>query len=507
MFIFVYFISDSVLCIYIAGAHISALRSYRSCFYFWKRDNLEMLELSEKVERGLRTAVVYLAILALGMCAAIPGPTLLDLEKIVQVEASSLSQIYLGRSIGYLIGSFVGGVFLDYCKATQMLLLSYTLIMAVTTTLIPWCRALWLLIGVMFVSGIAMGSLDTGLNVWCLYFWNDESSPFFQALHFFFGIGASLAPLVAGPFLNHENVNVTTDFTVNATQFINDNSTMTIPPITYAYGIIGIFSLAVAAMFAFLFLIKVTESERKEPVVYQNPSACHSFLIILTSFLLLSVYAGIEIGYGQMIAVYAVKSIHNFSQFYASLIASVYWGTFTLSRGLSIFLAMKFSPVTIVMTDFSVMLLAAIVLTTIGNMYSNFLWIGTALLGLGLASFYASTVTWVERHVNVTNKIGSSFVVAASLGEMIAPFAISQYVKQKPQVLMYIISGSVVTCGFFIFVLWIVTSHIGAKKPVKEIEVKELELELNETSKFAVNRYSEKLGDGASVTQIETKLD
>ncbi|CAL1292070.1 unnamed protein product [Larinioides sclopetarius] len=65
MFIFVYFISDSVLCIYIAGAHISALRSYRSCFYFWKRDNLEMLELSEKVERGLRTAVVYLAILAL----------------------------------------------------------------------------------------------------------------------------------------------------------------------------------------------------------------------------------------------------------------------------------------------------------------------------------------------------------------------------------------------------------------------------------------------------------
>lgn len=42
------------------------------------------------------------------MCTAIPGPTLLDLEKIVQVEASSLSQIYLGRSIGYLVGSFVG---------------------------------------------------------------------------------------------------------------------------------------------------------------------------------------------------------------------------------------------------------------------------------------------------------------------------------------------------------------------------------------------------------------
>ncbi|GBM75802.1 Sodium-dependent glucose transporter 1A [Araneus ventricosus] len=466
-----------------------------------------MLELSEKVERGLRTAVVYLAILALGMCTAIPGPTLLDLEKIVQVEASSLSQIYLGRSIGYLVGSFVGGVFLDYCKATQMLLVSYTFVMAVTTTLIPWCRTLWLLIGVMSVSGFAMGSLDTGLNVWCLYFWNDESSPFFQALHFFFGIGASLAPLIAGPFLTLENANVTTNLTANVTQFVIDNSTTTIPPITYAYAIIGICSLVVAALFAFLFLIKVTESEHKEPVVYQNPSVCHSFIIILTSFLLLSVYAGIEIGYGQMIAVYAVKSIHKFSQFYASLIASVYWGTFTLSRGLSIFLAMKFSPMTIVMSDFSVMLLAAVVLTTIGNIYSNFLWIGTALLGLGLASFYASTITWVERHVNVTNKIGSSFVVAASFGEMIAPLAISQYVKEMPQVLMYIVSGCVVMCGFLIFVLWIVTSRIGAKKPVEEMERKELELETKETSKFTVNRYNEKLEDGTSVTEIETKLD
>ncbi|GIY70213.1 sodium-dependent glucose transporter 1A [Caerostris extrusa] len=63
------------------------------------------------------------------------------------------------------------------------------------------------------------------------------------------------------------------------------------------------------------------------------------------------------------------------------------------------------------------MLLSSLVLATIGNMYSNFLWLGTSLLGLGLASFYASTITWVERYVNVTNKVGSSFVVAASFNK------------------------------------------------------------------------------------------
>ncbi|GFT03983.1 hypothetical protein NPIL_201451 [Nephila pilipes] len=447
--------------------------------------DLTMLELSEKVERGLRTAVVYLAILALGMCGAIPGPTLLDLEKIVHVEASSLSQIYLGRSFGYLVGSFVGGVLLDFCKATQMLLLSYTFIMGVTTFFIPWCRSLWLLIGVMSVSGMAMGAQDTGLNVWCLSFWNDESSPFFQALHFFFGIGASLAPLIAGPFLSKD---VDGNSTFNASQ-PSFNDTSEIPSITYAYGIIGIFSLAIAAMFALLFLIKVNESERKENVVYKDPSGFHRFVIILSSFLLLSVYAGIEIGYGQMISVYAVKSSHNFSQFYASCIASVYWGTFTLSRGLSIFLAIKFRPITIILCDFSVMCLAALVLSTIGNMYSDFLWLGTALLGLGLASFYASTITWVERHINVTNKVGSSFVVAASFGEMIAPLAISQYVKEMPEILMYIVAGCVATCGFLILILWAVTSHVGVKQPIEEFEIKDIEP--NECSKFEVDRGDE----------------
>ncbi|GIY20830.1 probable E3 ubiquitin-protein ligase HECTD2 [Caerostris darwini] len=358
----------------------------------------KMLELSEKLERCLRTAVVYLGIIALGMCGAIPGPTLLDLEKIVQVETSSLSQIFLGRSIGNLIGSFLGGILLDYCKATQMFLLTYTFVMGAATFFIPWCHVLWLLISVMTVSGMAMGDLDTGLNVWCLSFWNDESSPFFQALHFFFGIGASLAPLITGPFLSPENVDPAIDFTVsiNATQFTL-NKTITVPPIAYAYGIISIFSIMVAVMFACLFLVKVNERKGKKDLVYQDPTTCERFVIILTSFLLLSVYAGIEIGYGQMIAVYAVKSEHKFTQFYASVIASVYWGTFTLSRGLSIFLVIKFSPITILLCDFSIMLLSSIILATIGNMYSNFLWFGTSLLGLGLASFYASTITWVEQ--------------------------------------------------------------------------------------------------------------
>ncbi|GIY20832.1 sodium-dependent glucose transporter 1A [Caerostris darwini] len=71
---------------------------------------------------------------------------------------------------------------------------------------------------------------------------------------------------------------------------------------------------------------------------------------------------------------------------------------------------------------------------------------------------------------------------------MIAPLAISQYVKEKPQVLMYIVSGCVVTCGLLIFVLWVVTSRIGVKKPVKDFESKEHEP--SDSSKFTVNRYS-----------------
>lgn len=314
-----------------------------------------------------------------------------------------------------------------------------------------------------------------GGNVWCLDLWGENSSIYFQALHFLFGLGAFLSPLIAEPFLAQQeeyerfssNASHFNDHSINYTNSSSDKYPFTesLPSITYAYSIIGVFAFFVTLLFAALFCISEKE-EIKKPKASPTSNKGSSFIsifVVLLSSVLLSVYAGIEIGYGQMIATYAVKSDLHLSKATASLITSVYWGTFTFSRGLSIVLSAKLSPLSLIITDFVLMLLASVTLVLFGNTYIEFLWIGTAILGAALASFYPSTITWVEKHVDVSNKIASAFVIAASLGEMIVPLTISQFVDTNPKILLYIVVYSVVICGILIFFLWLILKKIGYK--------------------------------------------
>ncbi|XP_076352956.1 uncharacterized protein LOC143248460 isoform X2 [Tachypleus tridentatus] len=66
----------------------------------------------------------------------------------------------------------------------------------------PFCVKLAVLMTCTAITGITMGFLDTGGNVWCLDLWGKKSAPIMQALHFCFGLGAFIAPLVAEPFLS-----------------------------------------------------------------------------------------------------------------------------------------------------------------------------------------------------------------------------------------------------------------------------------------------------------------
>uniref|UniRef100_A0A6B0VH60 Putative mucin-5ac n=1 Tax=Ixodes ricinus TaxID=34613 RepID=A0A6B0VH60_IXORI len=66
----------------------------------------------------------------------------------------------------------------------------------------PFCAQLSTLMACSAITGITMGFLDTGGNVWCLDLWGRHSAPFMQGLHFCFALGALVAPLVAEPFLS-----------------------------------------------------------------------------------------------------------------------------------------------------------------------------------------------------------------------------------------------------------------------------------------------------------------
>ena len=99
---------------------------------------------------------------AQGLCISIPGATLLDLEERTHSSTEHIALIFTARSMGYLLGSIVGGVLFDYFD--QQILLFYTLVLTgIATIAVPWCTALVALACMIAVQGLALGVLDTGL--------------------------------------------------------------------------------------------------------------------------------------------------------------------------------------------------------------------------------------------------------------------------------------------------------------------------------------------------------
>jgi len=78
--------------------------------------------------------------------------------------------------------------------------------MGVTLAFIPHCTNLTQLFILAGINGFSIGSFDTAINVWILEIWAEESGPFMQALHFTYGIGSFVAPLICEPFLSSESI-------------------------------------------------------------------------------------------------------------------------------------------------------------------------------------------------------------------------------------------------------------------------------------------------------------
>lgn len=103
---------------------------------------------------------------------------------------------------------------------------------AATMALTPhWPSMSWVLGGAA-VNGFASGGIESASDVWVLEMWQEECGPFVQALHFAFGAGSIVAPLVVRPFLNDDVVIIDLSTLMNLTE---SSSQQLLTNITYQY--------------------------------------------------------------------------------------------------------------------------------------------------------------------------------------------------------------------------------------------------------------------------------
>ena len=339
------------------------------------------------------TAAYYLAFILLGLTVAAEGPTLLKLAEHTSSALDQISSIFLFGSLGYLVGSFIGGRIYDRLPGHRFMA-GVLVFLGIIIVLVPVASSRWALFVIVLILGFAKGALDVGCNTLLLWVHNETVGPFMNGLHAFFGLGAFIAPLIVAWVLT-----LTGDI----------------------YWVYWFFALASFPMALWIWSLP---SPASRAVPAQHEHASFPVLPVLIMVLCFVLYVGGEAGYGAWIYTYAF-TLNFGTEVTAAYLTSGYWGSFTLGRLLGIWVSTRMKPLTILLLDF-VGCIASVGLILLFQESALFLWIGTILFGIAQASIFPTFLTLAEERMHVTGTIAGLFLVGAGLGSMILPWLIGQ---------------------------------------------------------------------------------
>uniref|UniRef100_A0A8C8SJS6 Major facilitator superfamily domain containing 4B n=1 Tax=Pelusios castaneus TaxID=367368 RepID=A0A8C8SJS6_9SAUR len=418
------------------------------------------------------SGVLCAAFLGLGMSIAVLGPTFQDLAANVDKNVSDIYYIFVGRSLGYLGGSVIGGIIFD-CMNPHLLLGLSMLGTALCLFALPWCKKALLLTAMMSAVGTSMGVLDTGGNVLALNTWGAEVGPHLQALHFSFALGAFVAPILTKMALGSSispQVQTEGEKTNQSTSDIRhalSASTLKLHSnvsFMWSYVLIGTYILIVSLLFIILYSATSSARDKAKASLQKCKIAKYHCALLILLFLFFFCYVGAEVTYGSYIFNYA-KVYAHMKESEAAGLNSLFWGAFAACRGLAICFATCLYPGT--------MILLSVIGSTVSSLflalftkYPILLWAATAMYGASMATIFPSGISWIEQYTTIQGKSASLFVVGAALGEMFIPATVGFFQGKfhNVPVIMYTALGtSVMTAVLFPVMYKLATSPSDRK--------------------------------------------
>ena len=219
--------------------------------------------------------------------------------------------------------------------------------------------------------------------------------------------------------------------------------------ITWGYWILAILPLPLL----FWFLRLPAPAIRNGKVDGKGSKQKDRLLVFLIA-LFLGLYVGIEVGFAGWIASYALE-MELAEEAAAAYLTSAFWGAFTLSRLLSIPLALRVRPGVILPVDLGGALLSLSALTLWPNSVA-LTWAAAVSLGWFLASIFPTMLAVAERRLEITGRVTSWFFVGASSGAMIIPWLIGQlFARVGPKAAMAaLLVNTVAAAALVALLLW-----------------------------------------------------
>jgi len=353
----------------------------------------------------------YAAFIALGLSSSVVGPTLLNLSENTGSRLNEISIIFLIRSLGYLIGSVQGGRLFDRIPGNRMMVL---LLVGMSASLffVPLSTSLWLLAALMFITGTTEAGIDVGGNTLLVRVHGEKVAPFMSGLHFFFGLGAFLSPVIVAQMIGLGR------------------------GITPAYWI-----LAALIFLPVLWLFRLPSPENQTAREEADTGRSDPLLVAMIAVFFF-LYVGAEVGFGSWISTFAIAR-EAATPTAAAYLTSLFWGALTLGRLLSIPVSVRLRPGTILLVDL-LGASAGLVIILSGSHLLPLLAAGTFLTGFSMASIFPTTMNLAERRIALPGRVTRWFFVGAGLGAMVLPWLIGQWFEPLgPQVFVWLILAAV----------------------------------------------------------------
>jgi fucose permease len=356
----------------------------------------------------MRKTILYsLAFVSLGFGSGSLGSTLPALAAQTNAEMKQISNIFIARSFGTMIGSWMIGRFYDRI-AGHPLLATSLLAVAAAMALVPSAAQLPVLLALSAFMGIALASINVGGNALIALVHGERVRPFISVLHFAFGVGGYLAPLLVAQLERRAD------------------------GLQLTYWLLALATVPVA-LFTFLSPSPLLREHRS----FDSAASAPALMIALFAVFAFTQSGAEATAMGWYFS-YAVES--GMDRQAAAYLNSGFWAAFTVGRLATIWMSIRFNAASLIVAGLSISLLIAIGLL-VSTPAPLFLWLGAIGLGLAVAPVYPNAFGLAERMVGLSGKITGLLLVGSAVGNMFWPWLTGQFFKSHgPQMMALVIA-------------------------------------------------------------------
>ncbi|KAL0476334.1 12 TM domain-containing transmembrane protein Naglt1a [Acrasis kona] len=459
--------------------------------------------------KAIKTAIFCYSIAMVGIAISLLGPTLPQLGR--NVNEKNLGWVFTTRGLGYIVSSVITGKIIDHYNekekdpkkqllVSKLILIAGVLCAAGALVIIPFIPYLWLLCIVIIFIGIGGGLLDLGCNVMLFNLWGDRVNTPLQFLHFSWGFGAFLAPLIVyaceaittsiigpGPEIGIDPRTqlIVYDRVIHtrvAHIFTALLTSTTIPLVLFGLRSKEVEAAVVDKVELTEVAVAVPEGEQDAATVKVEQESTAEQIketrrlkikqILVTGVIGLALffYVGAEVGFGSLIYSYLTEWQGLTSESHANLLNSAFWLSFSLSRLAGAPISIYLSPKWMLILDLVGCMLSFLVMM-IFNTNIVVLWIFSILLGISLATQFPTTMSMPTTSLGMENTgaMTSAMVVLAIAGEMIVPLFLSYLTEHAgPKAMFYSLFG-IGACASVLYII-LIFGFKKEKKPVAKEE-------------------------------------